>query len=206
MKSLGYSVTPWAWLVAKIFILPVPLSKLALTLKSVDMIEVFSSIRSTGIMFCRVRMWDSCFKVAKLNSKKWSASCPNFWMTVNSITQMLMPSLLEMVTLIFLESDWDVCLPEVWDKADRAGELALEELLWADLEDDLEFGRLRSISDSLLFLKILSLRVRNLKSSGVDWKGPRIKSLCAETMSRLSGDETFERVELFLAQKSHSPI
>ena len=50
-------------------------------------------------------------------------------MTVNSITQMLMPSLLEMVTLIFLESDCDVSFPDMWDEADRAEELALEELL-----------------------------------------------------------------------------
>ena len=50
-------------------------------------------------------------------------------MTVNSSTQILIPSLLEMETLIFLESDRFFSFPEVCEEVDRAGELALEELL-----------------------------------------------------------------------------
>jgi hypothetical protein len=42
---------------------------------------------------------------------------------------MLIPSLLEMVTLIFLELDRFVSFPDVYVEVDRAGELALEELL-----------------------------------------------------------------------------
>jgi len=42
---------------------------------------------------------------------------------------MLIPSLLDMVTLIFLESDSLVSFPELREEVERAGELALEELL-----------------------------------------------------------------------------
>ena len=42
---------------------------------------------------------------------------------------MLIPSLLEMVTLIFLESDLFFSLPEFEEEFDRAGELALEQSL-----------------------------------------------------------------------------